>query len=111
MAWAWQLGSAQPLLLVLSHHVRDPGAGRQRSESRLSVHLPVIVKGVQAQPGPAGDPSPQEHGAPAPQRSPGCLLRPRKHPVQTGRWWRWPPITLQVDIFLQHFQSRHSLGL
>ena len=58
MAWAWQLGSAQPLLLVLSHRVRDPGAGRQCSESCLSVHLPVIVKGVQAQPGPAGDPSP-----------------------------------------------------
>lgn len=41
--------------------------GRQRSESCLPVRLPVIVKGVQAQPGPAGDPSPKntEHGAAA----------------------------------------------
>lgn len=33
MAWAWQLGSAQPLLLVLSHRVQDPGAWEDSAQS------------------------------------------------------------------------------
>lgn len=106
VGWAQQVGSAQQLLLALSRCVWGPGAGRQRSGSFLFVHLLVIVKGLPAPPGPVGDnpaaappPAPPQYRTSELQHSLGCLLRPRKHPVQTGCWWRWPLITPRCSVF------------
>lgn len=90
-----------------------PGSWGGKKALRVLFLCPssVVVKGLRHSQGLQVTPPPKntEHRSRSIPR--GCLLRPHKHPVQTGRWWRWPPITPQVDIFLQHFQSHRSLGL